>query len=64
MLTERLALPELEKGTLCRVKLVGVNFGRVFTLIHHKKKYLSPTLRAFMEIVIDRPGGVPEDQSR
>ena len=64
VLTERLALPELEKGTLCRVNLVGVNFGRVFTLIHHKKKHLSPTLRAFMEIVIGRPSGVPENQSR
>ena len=56
VLTRRLALPEVEKGAVCQVNLQGVRLGRVFSLIHHKKKYLSPTLLAFMEIVLGSSG--------
>ena len=62
VLTYRLALPELEKGTVYQVNLKGVRMDRVFSLIHHKKKYLSPTLWAFMEIVLGPPDQEPQSR--
>ena len=68
IISARVAKRELEAGSLLAVRLAGQKMLRIFHMIHHKDKHLSPLVRAFMAEALRFPipggGPAPEGRSR
>lgn len=41
---------EVSSGILCIKKINGLHFNRYFKMIHHKDKYLTPTMKEFIKL--------------
>lgn len=50
---------EVESGLLCSVNINGLSFKRRFKLIYHKNKYLTETMKKFIDFCFKNAG--PED---
>jgi DNA-binding transcriptional LysR family regulator len=64
IISATVARGELEAGTLRAVRLAGDRLIRPFYIIHHKDKYLSRLIRAFMDEALQNPvsgGGPPPE---
>jgi DNA-binding transcriptional LysR family regulator len=55
IISATVARGELEAGTLRTVRLAGDRLIRPFYIIHHKDKYLSHLIRAFMDEALQNP---------
>lgn len=53
VLSYLLVQSDLQAGTVCEVRLEDVSLARKFSIIHHKNKYLSPSMCAFMKICME-----------
>ena len=50
VISRRLVEDELESGRLTIIKVNGINLKRKFSIIYHKNKYLTPAMKAFMDL--------------
>jgi LysR family transcriptional regulator, transcriptional activator of the cysJI operon len=50
VISQRLVENELKAGTLTRINIDGVDLKRKFSVIYHKNKYLSGTMKAFITL--------------
>jgi DNA-binding transcriptional LysR family regulator len=66
VISRRLVQEELEAGTLSSVFVDGLDMRRTFSVIHHKNKYLTPAMLAFIGLCRELPesGDVKEEASR
>jgi DNA-binding transcriptional LysR family regulator len=64
IISARVARGELEAGTLRAIRLAGERLIRPFYIIHHKDKYLSRLIGAFMEEVLSHPASGEAPQPR
>ena len=50
VISQRLVEDELKTGDLFSIKIDGINLKRKFSVIYHKNKYLTPTMKAFIAL--------------
>ncbi len=50
VLPYRMILPELRRGTVVTVDIEGLDFERELYVIHHKDKFMMPSLKTFIEL--------------
>ena len=43
---------EIALGTLCEIPVKGIKFKRQFKIIYHKNKYLTETMKYFIEFIL------------
>ena len=56
VISRRLVENELKTGDLHSIRINGIHLSRKFSLVYHKNKYLTDTMKAFMDLC--RQGGV------
>ena len=50
VLPKRMILPALNRGLITTVKIENLSFRRYFYIIHHKDKFLTDTMKSFIEL--------------
>jgi len=50
VLPQRMVQGALERGLVVSIGAEGIDLRRSFYIIHHKDKYLTPTVRAFLDL--------------
>jgi len=51
VISKRLVEQELNSGDLCIITIPGLDLRRKFSIIYHKNKYITGTMKAFMELI-------------
>jgi len=65
LISATVARRELETGQIRAIRLTGTRILRKFNIIHHKDKYISKLIQAFMDEAIHFPvvGNLPREQA-
>lgn len=52
VIAQKLAQQEINSGLLHPLQINGINFERKFYIIHHKNKYITPTAKSLMDLIL------------